>query len=358
MTIEILTVPHQQPGDAPSPLMVPLAEVTRREMIGTLGDDDLADTPELLTSAYGEQRYRSKLALVALDAGRAVGGGWFMMPRADNTHVVEGNINVVPQADPAQVVPSVWEVARAAAVAAGRSTARLFSTHRLHGYSGDYLVPRTGVLRLPLDPFARAVKDLGFVLEQVERHSVMDVADGLERAEAELPAARAAAGTAYRTLSWTGPTPEEHRAGMASLMARLSTDAPNGGLEIEAEVWDADRVAEVDRVAAGTGRPRMATVAQHVATGELVAYTLLAIPADRPQVAFQDDTLVHADHRGHRLGMLVKALNLRQLARRAPQVRRVHTWNAGENEHMLAINVPLGFRERSAGGAWQLGGLT
>lgn len=33
---------------------------------------------------------------------------------------------------------------------------------------------------------------------------------------------------------------------------------------------------------------------------------------------------------------------------------RVHTWNAAENVHMLAINAALGFREVGAQGGWQL----
>lgn len=43
--------------------------------------------------------------------------------------------------------------------------------------------------------------------------------------------------------------------------------------------------------------------------------------------------------------------------RAAPQVRRVHTWNAGENAWILRINLALGFREASHEASWQLTGL-
>ncbi len=353
MSVTIREVPLQDAGATPAPLMVDLAGVLRRELVAVFGHDDLADSPEVLTRALAEQRYRRKLALVALDGDRPVGGGWFRMPLQDNTHVVEGQIAVDPEADAADVVPAVWESARAAAVADGRSVAMLWSAHRPLDGEGEHLVPRTGVSRLPMDGLVRALSQVGFALEQVEQHSVLDVAEGLARAEAELPAAREASGTAYRVLGWTGPTPEEHLEGMAGLMARMSTDVPAGALQIEAEEWDAERVADRDRIAVESGRALLTTVAQHVATGALAAYTVLELPQDRPQVGFQEDTLVHADHRGHRLGMLVKALNLQRLAEHAPQVRRLHTWNAGENRHMLAINVALGFRERGAEGAWQ-----
>lgn len=74
---------------------------------------------------------------------------------------------------------------------------------------------------------------------------------------------------------------------------------------------------------------------------------------DLPEAAFQYNTIVRADHRGHRLGMLVKADNLRTLVEAYPRVRRLHTWNAGENRHMLAINEAMGFEVASVEGAWQ-----
>ncbi|MFV0405376.1 MAG: hypothetical protein ACK5LN_00900 [Propioniciclava sp.] len=64
------------------------------------------------------------------------------------------------------------------------------------------------------------------------------------------------------------------------------------------------------------------------------------------------DTLVRADHRGHRLGMLVKTANLAQLQRLNPFAERIHTWNAAENAPMLAINLALGFQTVAVHGGW------
>ena len=60
-----------------------------------------------------------------------------------------------------------------------------------------------------------------------------------------------------------------------------------------------------------------------------------------------------AGHRGHRLGMLVKLSNLRRLRAEYPAVERVVTYNAAEIDHMLAINVALGFRPAGYDGEWQ-----
>ena len=90
------------------------------------------------------------------------------------------------------------------------------------------------------------------------------------------------------------------------------------------------------------------------AAGSPVAYTELRHNPGVPASATQEDTLVHAGHRGHGLGLWVKAVNLVALREAAPTVRRVHTWNAAENTHMLSINTTVGFREAGVQGGWQL----
>ena len=60
-----------------------------------------------------------------------------------------------------------------------------------------------------------------------------------------------------------------------------------------------------------------------------------------------------APHRGHRLGMRMKLANLVALDDADPTRERIYTWNADENEHMLAINVALGFRPFALESTWQ-----
>ena len=54
-------------------------------------------------------------------------------------------------------------------------------------------------------------------------------------------------------------------------------------------------------------------------------------------------TLVHREHRGHRLGAAVKVANLRRLQRDRPDITEVVTQNAEVNEQMIGINARLGF---------------
>ncbi len=82
---------------------------------------------------------------------------------------------------------------------------------------------------------------------------------------------------------------------------------------------------------------------RHDASGELVGLTELYLPTRRPWIAFQGDTGVRPDHRGHGLGAWMKALNHVRLAEERPEVEWVQTWNAESNEPMLRINRALGF---------------
>jgi hypothetical protein len=76
----------------------------------------------------------------------------------------------------------------------------------------------------------------------------------------------------------------------------------------------------------------------------MIAFTTMGWPRSRPERAYQWETLVSKDHRGHRLGTLVKLAALQELAVRSPGTRFITTWNAQENAPMIAVNDQLGAR--------------
>ncbi len=104
---------------------------------------------------------------------------------------------------------------------------------------------------------------------------------------------------------------------------------------------------------ARSGVQSAVTAAAHRPTGELVAYTVLNWRPGVPESIAQQDTLVSSAHRGHRLSMLTKVANLRRAHSRWPSARSVLTWNANENQHMLAINIALGIKPAGYEGEWQ-----
>jgi RimJ/RimL family protein N-acetyltransferase len=73
-------------------------------------------------------------------------------------------------------------------------------------------------------------------------------------------------------------------------------------------------------------------------------YTGIGVDAERPWYATQYITSVRAEHRGHRLGLLLKISMMRLLRDREPALRTVSTWNSPDNVHMIAVNETLGYR--------------
>jgi GNAT superfamily N-acetyltransferase len=159
-------------------------------------------------------------------------------------------------------------------------------------------------------------------------------------------AARAAGG--YNLVTWTGQVPEEHLGGVAFVREALY-DAP---WDFEAGRWDAERVREeVNGRVARSGDRYYSVAAVHAATGQMAALTGLSVAPEVPEWGRQDPTMVARPHRGHRLGMLVKAAMLERVATAEPGLRMIQTGNASDNKQMIAINDQLGFELLQPG--WQ-----
>jgi RimJ/RimL family protein N-acetyltransferase len=77
---------------------------------------------------------------------------------------------------------------------------------------------------------------------------------------------------------------------------------------------------------------------------DATALTQVWIDAGLSDWGFQGLTAVRREHRGHRLGLLLKTAMLDLLGTAEPQVKRLETWNATANEHMIAVNEALGYR--------------
>jgi hypothetical protein len=58
-------------------------------------------------------------------------------------------------------------------------------------------------------------------------------------------------------------------------------------------------------------------------------------------------------HRGHRLGLLLKTGMLLWLAEAEPQLESVDTWNTETNDFMIRVNEQLGYRVMGRGVQYQ-----
>jgi RimJ/RimL family protein N-acetyltransferase len=147
----------------------------------------------------------------------------------------------------------------------------------------------------------------------------------------------------YELVGWRGATPDEHLGDLAVLVARMSTDPPLGDLVWEPEAADPVRLRAREVVMDDRGYRRWTTAARPIG-GPLVGFTQIIARASQHEDADQGDTIVLTEHRGHRLGALMKQANLALVRADLPALRRVWTWNAAENAPMVAVNEAMGFR--------------
>jgi GNAT superfamily N-acetyltransferase len=156
----------------------------------------------------------------------------------------------------------------------------------------------------------------------------------------------------YELVPIPGEVPEDLMPAIVELTAAIN-DAPVDDLQIEDEKFSPERLRASEHAQVAAGRRMYRLVARERATGILAGHTILAVDADHPWHGWQYDTSVLRGHRGHRLGLLLKIGMIRWLREAEPQLRTITTWNAGSNDHMIAVNELLGFRIVATATAWQ-----
>ena len=147
----------------------------------------------------------------------------------------------------------------------------------------------------------------------------------------------------YELVRVAGRTPPELVDPMVELVSAIN-DAPTDDLDIEDEVFTAERLAAYEETSMTNGDRFYRVVARHRTTGALGGHTAVVVEDQRPVIAHQHDTAVARTHRGHRLGLFLKAGMLMWLSEVERQVETVDTWNAESNDHMIAVNEALGYR--------------
>jgi len=319
------------------------------------GDLDRCPTAMESLEYWRGNEYEERLLFIARLGQQAVGTCSVTLPLRENTSTA-GILVDVSQAFRRQG----WGhrlLAHAEAVAAERDRTSLDAYCEIPiaavEKAARVLPAKSGAGGLLADhPAVAFAAGAGYELEQVERSSRLALpvpANHLDALETEA-SSRA---TGYVLVDWADTCPDELVAEYAVLKNRMSTDAPIAGMDWEAEDWDAARVRHEEQSNTCGGLQSQVTAALHRPTGKLVAYTVLNWRPGIPASIIQQDTLVTSEHRGQTLGLLIKATNLRAAQRRWPAARSVLTWNAVENQHMLAINTTLGFKPAGYEGEWQ-----
>lgn len=347
-TIEPLIVPDRiEAADAADFIgMATVRSAVEAEQRGIPGD--VMTAAELLPDWKDESRTMS--GLVAKVEGRVVARGNLALPRGASE--CWAAVSVLPEFRGGGIGSALYERLERMAEDAGRTTIQNQTTYRA-GVEGATVPAPTGFGSVPIDlPSTRFLLSNGFSLEQVGRVSAVRLPVDAERFSSLLAEAVAAA-AGYRTVSWQGRTPGEWLAAIAMLRTRMSTDTPNAGIVQTEDVWSADRVRSVDDLRAESPLTTLTSIAVEAATGRVAGFTEIDVAAEPDRPADQTDTLVLREHRGRRLGMLLKLTNLRELSARFPACHSVETVNAEDNRPMLDINESIGFAAVAFSARWR-----
>ncbi|HTJ71974.1 MAG TPA: hypothetical protein VL551_30820 [Actinospica sp.] len=173
--------------------------------------------------------------------------------------------------------------------------------------------------------------------------STLDL-DTIDRAQFEAWAEPSAKNEQYTLVGWTGRCPDELAESFCSAMDAMA-DQPLGEFEYTFDKYSVDRLrwneAEIDRLGA-----RRYVQAALDPDGNVAAFNMIGTYPDEPTSSEIWDTGVVRGHRGHGLGLRVKAAANLWLLEDRPSTRMIRTYNNNENHWMLAVNRTMGYRPR------------
>lgn len=262
------------------------------------------------------------LRWVAREGGRIVGHASAIHPEHENRHLTIARVSVLPERRRTGIGAALLRGMQSALTADGR---RVVAAHGVKADAAGELWAR-GLGFVRTHAFVRQVLTLQEVDPALWQRPV---ADG------------------FRLESWIGAAPEALLTEYARAR-RAMADAPNGEATYETEDWTPSRVRQHEADVRTQGVTSRVTVAVHEASGRVGALTELGLNGGGRSQAFQMDTAVVAEFRGHGLGLAIKGENLRWLVAEQPVVTEVFTQTAHNNEHMIRINLALGYETTAA----------
>ncbi len=277
--------------------------------------------PQLVQMAQRPSPYYRRIMLAVRESGRIIGTADVGLALQDNLHLAQLEVRVLPEAR-----------RRGIGTALHAEVLRHGREHGRTTFLGEAFEPAS---REP-SPSLLFASAVGYEEVHREDHHLLELPLP-DRLLGSLPAGA----PGYDIVTWRDRAPDDLVESYAAMLTQMAVDAPSGGVDHEPVTIDVARVREGEK---RTARAYLDIVAaaRRTADGVLGGYTLVHL-AHGADYVVQDDTLVMPDHRGHGLGLALKAAVLRNLASEHPERRVIHTWNAVDNAPMQRINRTLGF---------------
>ena len=305
-----------------------------------------ASTPwtfeELKIGARAQHKDRKTLRYSGFVDGEHVGVGQVQLPLLDNLTAADIEVGVLPENRRRGYGSELLVFCEEVAKEHGRTR---FDAMAAWPYDGAPDGAGTSGVE-----FAQ-VHGYVFGLGDVQRELTLPVDDAILD---ELAAEAAAYSGDYQLRSWSGPFPDDELLlSYLELSSKLVNEAPTGDLDYEDEAVDLEAHRVHEAVVEQQGRTMFTTVALD-RDGNVAAFTDLMAPSHETTRVYQWGTLAGRAHRGHRLGLAVKIANLRALQDTGKyDGRRLVTWNAEVNDHMVGINHRMGFVPTARAGELQ-----
>lgn len=290
-----------------------------------------AETPEptptsgpsvRLRKRYGWGKERAGWLVVARDGDRIVATATMMFPQRANRHLAYLWIEVHPARQRQGIGSGLLRQAEERAVAGGRRSLTGFA---LRDGTGAAFAAARG-FEPGLDNAVRRLSLTGVEPDRWVEHRT----SALKHAED------------YELVRVVGPSDDALLAELIPLFTAIN-DAPTGDLDVEPDAFDPSSIRAYEQAMAQRDQTMYRVLARRRSDGVWAGHTIALVDRHAPQWAGQEDTSVLPAHRGHRLGLAMKADLLAWLAEMEPQVEWIQTWNAETNRHMLAVNETLGF---------------
>lgn len=312
---------------------------------------DRPGVPLVAREPFGEMlanpRHGSlNVTLLARVDGRVVGHAFIEMTELENRHIADVWGMVAPSHRHRGVGRALLDEVKAVAREHGRDTL-MTEAHIPIGEDG-----------VGSHDGRRFCEAAGFTAASGEGQHRLDLStvDDTRIEELRTEAWKKAAG--YSLIQWCdgtgGDTPTDVLDGLAALLSNFFGDTPTGSLDVEELAYTPERLIADNTHAQAQNRFTINSAVRHDASGEVIGWTKAHVRPSAPHYGMQGITMVAADHRGHRLGNVLKTENLRYLRHVAPEIAIIDTGNADDNAPMIAVNTAIGYRPFQAGMYYQL----
>ncbi|WP_025272203.1 GNAT family N-acetyltransferase [Haloglycomyces albus] len=286
-----------------------------------------------LATRFFTTRYNKKIEYLAVSEQSVVGASHAALSTDDNQHLAMLEVMVHPEYRRQGIGSQLLQVTEKRLQDEGRHT---FIASSIEGYPDGEAMDESGLAFAHHHGYHTS-------LIEVQRRNDLFAVD--ERELDDLLADAWKHAQDYELIQYYNSAPEDLVEGLCVLHEGMYTDVPLGDTDIREVDFTPERLRARERASLERGVVQPHSVIRHKASKEIAGFSVINVFPGSEDIAYQDDTIVHKTHRGHRLGTILKIANQRELRRIRPQLRYIDTWNAESNEHMIAINEAIGYRK-------------